>query len=212
MKVLIAGGNGSIGRRYAAILKADRIPFEIADDPNGIRLEHYKFDRLIIATPTQTHSKIAIESMRLGKPFLCEKPLAETVDEAKEVKQISDNLGVPGHIVSNWKVLAKDICKLDPPYRIKYDFYNSGRENMKWNMAQVIYLDPWAEIFTQSPRWNVKINGHEIRYRNLEQSYVVMLRKWLKGEDGLWDLTDGVTMVENCIQWDQRHGARYKQA
>ncbi|MFZ2657107.1 MAG: Gfo/Idh/MocA family oxidoreductase, partial [Victivallales bacterium] len=38
-----------------------------------------------IATPNHTHADIAIKLMKAGKAVLCEKPIANTLDEAKKV-------------------------------------------------------------------------------------------------------------------------------
>lgn len=42
-------------------------------------------DLVIVATPTNTHAAIALEAIRKDKIVFCQKPLARTLDEAKEI-------------------------------------------------------------------------------------------------------------------------------
>src|SRR5437867_2812209 len=44
---------------------------------------------VIIATPTRTHYKIAVEAMEAGKQVLVEKPLCQTVAEGEELVRLA---------------------------------------------------------------------------------------------------------------------------
>lgn len=208
MRVLLLGSNGAIGKRYAAILKHENADFIAVDDPNGVDIGNYVFDKVLIATPTKTHKEYCLQAIRHKKPFLCEKPLAESEEDARYIQQAAANIGVQGNIVCNWKVAVERLVRnVYPPYRITYDYYNTGNEDLKWNMAQLIYLDAWVRIYTESPRWNVQVNGQDMRYRQIEHSYVLMIKDWLSGQyQNLWNLEDGVKMVVACTNWDKRHG------
>ncbi len=48
-------------------------------------LEKSNIDAVIIATPTSTHTEIAIDCLNAGKDVLVEKPLARTYAEAKKI-------------------------------------------------------------------------------------------------------------------------------
>ncbi len=48
-------------------------------------LEKSEIDAVIIATPTSTHTEIAIDCLNAGKDVLVEKPLARTYAEAKKI-------------------------------------------------------------------------------------------------------------------------------
>jgi len=52
-----------------------------------------KVDIVSIATPPSTHKEIAIEAMRAGKHVLVEKPIALTVEDALEIKRVSEETG-----------------------------------------------------------------------------------------------------------------------
>jgi myo-inositol 2-dehydrogenase / D-chiro-inositol 1-dehydrogenase len=50
-------------------------------------------EAVVIASPSDTHTELSLECLRLGKPVLCEKPLATTTDDALEVVEAEVELG-----------------------------------------------------------------------------------------------------------------------
>jgi len=46
-----------------------------------------EIEAVIIATPTNTHSEIALEALKAGKDTLVEKPMARTSEEAKRIHE-----------------------------------------------------------------------------------------------------------------------------
>lgn len=56
---------------------------------NGIAEDVY--DAVYIATPNHLHKRIAETAVSLGKPVLCEKPLAATVESAREIRKLFDD-------------------------------------------------------------------------------------------------------------------------
>ena len=48
-------------------------------------LENSELDAVVIATPTSTHTEIALDCLKAGKNILVEKPIARTYDEAKQI-------------------------------------------------------------------------------------------------------------------------------
>jgi predicted dehydrogenase len=50
-------------------------------------------DAVWIATPNHLHAKMAVDALRAGKHVLCEKPLALTVREARDVVSVSSRTG-----------------------------------------------------------------------------------------------------------------------
>lgn len=53
-------------------------------------LERDDIDIVDIVTPGNTHAEIAIAALEAGKHVLCEKPLANTVDEARRMAEAAD--------------------------------------------------------------------------------------------------------------------------
>src|SRR5262249_8781389 len=50
---------------------------ELIDDP--------AVDAVVIATRDDTHADLVVAALRAGKPVMCEKPLAPTADQCREV-------------------------------------------------------------------------------------------------------------------------------
>ncbi|PKL83442.1 MAG: gfo/Idh/MocA family oxidoreductase [Ignavibacteriae bacterium HGW-Ignavibacteriae-3] len=52
-------------------------------------LSEQEFDAAVIATPTNTHSEIAIECLKSKRHILIEKPIARNLEEAKEINAVA---------------------------------------------------------------------------------------------------------------------------
>ena len=50
-------------------------------------------EAVVLASPNATHAELTLECLRLGKPVLCEKPLATTAEDALEVVEAEVELG-----------------------------------------------------------------------------------------------------------------------
>lgn len=60
-----------------------------------VMLEKEKgLDAVIISTPDHTHAVIAAEAMRQGKHIYCQKPLVQTVEEARILRKLAKQNGV----------------------------------------------------------------------------------------------------------------------
>lgn len=60
-----------------------------------VMLEKEKtLDAVIVSTPDHTHAVIAAEAMRLGKHIYCQKPLVQTVYEARLLRKLAKENGV----------------------------------------------------------------------------------------------------------------------
>jgi len=51
-------------------------------------------EAVIVCTPPHLHAEIAVSAMRRGKHVLCEKPLARTMDEGREMVKVAQQEGV----------------------------------------------------------------------------------------------------------------------
>jgi predicted dehydrogenase len=49
---------------------------------------------VVVATPNQLHAPVAIEAMRQGKHVLVTKPLADSMQAAREVVQVAESSGL----------------------------------------------------------------------------------------------------------------------
>src|SRR6266513_472198 len=60
-------------------------------------------DVIDIASPNDTHAKIAIAAAQAGKMILCEKPLARNGDEGRAMTQAVEKAGVPNMVWFNYR-------------------------------------------------------------------------------------------------------------
>jgi predicted dehydrogenase len=60
-------------------------------------------DIVDVSTPGETHAPIAIEAARAGKAILCEKPLANTVGEARQMLAAVRKAGVVNMLCHNYR-------------------------------------------------------------------------------------------------------------
>lgn len=207
--VLLLGGNGSIGKRYQAILRYLDEPFFVYDSPaypHGIH--EWEFDRAIIATPTWNHGMYCRLLSQLKKPFLCEKPLSMDLKEAKELSETCD-----GFVVNNYQFAIQHLT--EPIKKISYDFFNTGKDGLIWDVCQLVQLahkfKAKLEVRKFSPFWNLQINFERLLYRYIEWSYASMIRSFLKNEiENLWDLKTGYEMSLLCAELESRTEGDYE--
>lgn len=60
-------------------------------------------DAIDICTPGDSHMPIALAAARAGKAILCEKPLANTADEAEQMLAAAEAAGVPHMLCHNYR-------------------------------------------------------------------------------------------------------------
>ncbi|MFB6252659.1 MAG: Gfo/Idh/MocA family oxidoreductase [Halobellus sp.] len=53
------------------------------------------YDAVYIATPNHLHRRVVQTAASMGKPILCEKPVAPTADGARAIRALIDDAGVP---------------------------------------------------------------------------------------------------------------------
>lgn len=211
MRILVVGGLGSSGARYCAILKYLGMEYEIYDvehfpitkisllgGVNEIVVDWSKFpteyDKAIIATPTATHFAYCKKLIELGKPFVVEKPLSKDVKECEELVDIDEGLG---RVVCNYKFTM--LGEMKNPL-IEYDYYKSGKDGLLWDCCQLLAMDKLARLKKESPIWKCSGDGIFLSYKELELSYVKMIRAWLRDSDRIWTLKDGLKMTQRVVE------------
>jgi hypothetical protein len=200
MKILVAGSEGSIGQRYCAILGFLGHEVVRYDVVNSLRIPA-GCDGAIVATPDFLHIDTMLDLMNAGiTKFLCEKPIDRDPSAIQGLKHLKADI----HCVCNWKYIQG--MHEAGQNEISYDYYNSGKEDMRWNLCQPIYLADKFTVSNKSPLWTVKVNGRDVSYREMENSYITMLEIWIQnlpteGGYGLWTLYDAIKMTEKASQW-----------
>ena len=208
--ILLIGGNGSIGSRYKAVLQALGEEFLVFDVPRAQpeRLRRYaeKCDRVLICSPTHTHFDYCVEIEALNKPYLCEKPLCTNEFQAEALKSHRR-----GFVVNNWAFLRTNYDLDSNPAHISYDFFNTGKDGLLWDVCQLIYIAKLAKcslsVRRDSYYWDVTWSGTEVPYQYIEKSYLQMMRAFLEDNwKELWSLQRGIEMTKLVIDLEQQIG------
>jgi predicted dehydrogenase len=87
-----------------------------------------------ISTPGDSHYDIAIAAAEAGKHILCEKPLANTLDEARKMQEAVERAGVIGMVNFNYRRV--------PAVQLAKQLIDSGQigEIRHW---RAVYLQDW---------------------------------------------------------------------
>ena len=173
--ILIIGSEGSMGKRYQAILKHLSQPFEGWDPKHGTAPCHpEKYSRFIIASPTDTHLGWVKALDQYGKPILCEKPLSKDLGEVEEILKCKSEL-----------TMMMQYTWLFDRYSFghsSYNYYQHGPDGLIWDCFQIIALARHeVELKEDSPIWKCVINGKPIRRGDMDEAYVGFVSAWLKG-------------------------------
>lgn len=54
-----------------------------------------RIDAVVVSTPDHTHAPAALMALELGKPIYCQKPLTHAVAEARQLRTLAQEKGVP---------------------------------------------------------------------------------------------------------------------
>lgn len=206
--ILLIGGNGSIGRRYQAILEYLEEPYIVHDFPFLVSECNWPdFDKAIIASPTNTHEHYCNLLSRMNKPFLCEKPLSKDVEASRRISEECKN----GFVVNNYAFVNTSVGFPPIPATIDYDFYNTGRDGLVWDVCQLVYLAYISKaelmVIRKSYTWHFQLNHWKVPYDCIEASYMQMIRAFLTDNHGrLWNLKQGHQMTQICSDLFKRGG------
>lgn len=196
LKVLIIGSGGSMGKRYCAISKFfgfETIPVDVGD---AIPVD---FDRIIIATPTPNHLEQLRRYIPFNKPVLCEKPVSKELKECEEAVKLDVNKIV--RVVCNWK-FTPPVLHYNHSNRIFYNFYNTGKDGLKFDLCQLIYLSKGTcRINNLSPTFQCTINDQIVTLHDIERSYLTMFHHWVHCSHLMWNLEDGLRMTQHVLNY-----------
>jgi predicted dehydrogenase len=87
-----------------------------------------------VSTPGDTHAPIAIAAAEQGKHVFCEKPLANTLDEARQMLAAVERAGVVGMVNFNYRRV--------PAVQLAKDLIESGRLGKIYHW-RAVYLQDW---------------------------------------------------------------------
>lgn len=179
MSVLLIGSEGSMGKRYQAILRYLKRDFLCVDRNHTIdeiseiakRCSGY-----IIATPTHTHCNYIRLLMGQKKPILCEKPITTNI---KELKDLFFDLYKEGSRSIRMTMQYKFLVQSDARGDSLYDYFRHGTDGLTWDCMQIIALaKDKIELSESSPIWTCKINGDYLSLGDMDGAYVANVADW----------------------------------
>lgn len=179
MNIHIVGANGSMGKRYSAILKYLGADFSTSDvDTSADRLAKYLLaaDGIILATPTATHFEFLRCLRKMKKPILCEKPLTTSLEQLKIIEQYVSGESLNLTMMAQYRLLDGSAAVGDS----SYNYFRHGGDSLKWDCIQIIGLARGAvKISDDSPIWKCKLNGRELSLGDMDQAYVSSVKNWM---------------------------------
>ncbi len=97
-------------------------------------LERDDIELIDVATPGNTHREIAVAALEAGKHVLCEKPLANTLEEAREMLEAAEASGTVNMVCFNYRRV--------PAVQLAKKIVDEGRlgEIRHW---RAVYLQDW---------------------------------------------------------------------
>ena len=92
------------GRNESAVRKAaENFGWENIETDWRKVIANPEIDVIDVSTPGNTHAEIAIAAAEAGKAVFCEKPIGNTLDEAKSMLDAVQRAGVPHAVFHNYR-------------------------------------------------------------------------------------------------------------
>lgn len=180
MSILIVGSEGSMGKRYQAILSHLGKNFSCVDlihTRAHIDKMAYTSEGIIIASPTHTHLPYVQSFCQMKKPILCEKPLSTDPHEISEILNLSDAGDFPLTMMMQYQWLVNPAL-VGESY---YDYFRHGADGIVWDCMQIIALAKKSvHLREKSPIWKCRINGYDLNVSHMDSAYVEYVSNWLK--------------------------------
>jgi hypothetical protein len=216
MRILVVGSAGNMGKRYCAILRW--LHHEVltwdktTDRPGSLNRAIANADRVIIATPTPTHIEVATRCAKLGKSFLCEKPVDKDPQKIAELESLCRRNGADGRMVCNWSfsfcvppmVNRHHRPILSRAHGVSYNCFRTGNDGLGWDCIQLAYLARDSRslfLGNDCPYLHATINGRRVTTDNIERSYIAMIETWLTNPSLLWNLQDAKSATHAVLEY-----------
>lgn len=207
--ILIIGSEGSMGKRYQAVLRylghgMIRADKDASEKQVGDAAR--KAAGIIICTPTDTHSNVIKAVLGAKKPILCEKPVCKDLDQLHQLMSQVDASNVPFRMVMQYEHLLNK----NRIGRSFYDYFRTGNDGIFWDCLQIIaFARGELTLRNVSPIWSCMINGQSLKLSDMDAAYIAEVQRWMlrpKQETGeIYRIHDkverarvkGIQVVEN---------------
>lgn len=173
MSVLIIGANGSMGKRYQAILKHLGKRFVCIDKDD--EFPNIIYDGYIVASPTPTHAGYLYRLSKLKKPVLCEKPISTNIQEVEDILHTFEDSGTPLKMMTQYDAYP-DKGGNGLSY---YNYFRHGADGLVWDCMQIIGLARGEiSLHEDSPVWVCQVNGQKLNINVMDTAYVYFVERW----------------------------------
>lgn len=165
------------GRDKKAVGKfADRFGWESTETDWRRLVEREDIDLVDIGSPGDTHAPIAIAAARAGKHILCEKPLANTLDEARAMwRAVKGKRGLKHMVAFNYRRV--------PAIALARQIIAEGRLGRIFHF-RAAYLQSWL-VDPEVPRlWRMEKKRAGSGVLGDLGAHVIDLARYLVGEIG----------------------------
>lgn len=194
--ILIYGSEGSMGRRYQAILKYLNVKFDVFDTKIHKKApEIRQFDGIILCTPTCTHKFLIEDLQKFDKPILCDKPIYK---DSKVVDQLMGSCR-DLDIMFQYKEISYPATPNMEKYSSYYDYFRTGSDGLYWDCMQTIALHIGSFndllIKNESPIWKCSINNFKVYFSLMDIAYIEYLKRWINGKR---------TLKEEIVNYHQK--------
>ena len=142
-------------------------------------------DLIDISTPNNTHYEIVLAAAKAGKHIICEKPLANTLGEAKEMLKAVNDAGVIHMISHNYR--------FSPAVQFAKKLISEGRIG-KIRHIRATYLQDWLLDPSYPMEWRLKKEVSGSGTLGDLGSHIIDLARFLVGE-----INEVVGMMETFI-------------
>jgi hypothetical protein len=202
--IALIGSEGSMGKRYQAILKyldQDYLPLDRAHyTQDEIMEKASSCAQIIIASPTPTHFEYMRTLLPLGADILCEKPVTKNLMELEELHSLCSRMNLKYKMVMQYRELIDPLASSN---WTEYNYFRHGNDGIAWDCMQAIALAKGVAVAKEdSPVWYCMINGQELSIADMDQAYVDHVTKWLEGrlDQSMDEILNAHYKVANYIE------------
>jgi hypothetical protein len=192
-----------MGLRYRQVLRRLGQKFKQADIEWQKTLDTKDVDRVIIATPTDTHYALCKFFAAKGIATLCEKPVEKSYELVDALSKAYGS--VRFNVVCNWSYVF-DKRLVPESNDVIYNNQISGSDGLIWDCIQLLYLSDnfKCQLKTGVP-WSITINGVSVTPKMIEDSYTKMIADWLKHPERLWGMQDVLNQTAKAEKYLKEH-------
>jgi predicted dehydrogenase len=140
-------------------------------------IERDDIDVIDICTPSDTHREIAVAALQAGKHVLCEKPLANSLDEAEEMAAAARSAAERGI----W-AMCGFTYRRQPAVALARELIQDGRLG-EVRHVRLVYLQDWLSDESAEHSWRLDASRSGSGALGDLGSHAIDLAQWLIGDD-----------------------------